>query len=350
MPELPTPTAAVALPPEGALVGLRDGPTWLNAVGEWLRHVDPALPAAGSGTLIGAAEAPALWLAQADRAAVAWPAADLAWRFGADGCGVFVPATATELAAAPCSAADEAAATLQVGLLALARPPLAAGLRIDMLAVQGSGADAVVTATVALPGWRARWQVRGHANGRLLALAWPSASAELTRRGADWQLSRSGVVQFGIRFGAAARQVGGAVLQVPYDGGGDPHVALAGAAQKAGLLPLGPTVIVLDWQPPRLRLMAAQRAVLAPPRDLGAGAAVRTVVPAAPALARPVVLSHQTATVALAQAPAGCIEALLLGDALDDRGRPRPGASVAVIRRCSSADPTSRGPAEPDRP
>jgi len=327
----PTPTA---LPPEGALLGLRDGPAWLAAVGAGLVRDDPALAAAAEGALVGPTEAPVQWTARGDAATVAWPSAGLVWRFDAAGCAVFAFPASGGGPLSPCAAEDQGLATVQLAAIALARPDLAAAMRVETLSVNGTGVDAVVTATVALPAWRSRWQIRGRGDGRVVALGWPTDSVELVRDGAAWQVVRSGVAGPRVRFGRSGPAGAGAVLQAPYDGKGDPQDAIAAVARSAGVQPLGPLSVVVDWQPPKLRILAARRMVLAAPGVLAQGAEVRVQAVGSALANRSLVLSRENAAAALAIAPAGCVEAVLLGDARDDRGVPVPGASLALLRRC----------------
>ncbi len=342
-----TPTSA--LPPEGSLLGLRDGPRWLGAVGTWLRKTDPDMAVAQSGAVVGSAAAPAQWRIQANSAAVLWPAAGLAWHFGAQGCAVFAATAAPAGQGGKCAPTDEGAATVQLAVLALARADVAANLIIETLDVHGTGVDAVVAATLALPAWRARWQLRAHADGRLLAVAWPRAGVELASQSGTWRVSQHGQALFEVRFLKAAPDTPGAVLEVPYDGRGDPDEAIASAARSADLIPLGPVAVVLEWQPPKLRIVSARRAVLAAPRGLAQGAVLQAQ-PAAPLFTQPIVLSRQNAAQALRDAPAGCIEAVLLGDATTDRGEAIAGASLALVRRCHLAAAKPPDPAGPDRP
>ena len=339
-----SPTAEFA---EGDLIGLRDAPIVVHAVGRWIGRHWPALTNQQAQTWYRQAQTAVALQVNADAQHIEFIVAHAGWgvALGATGCQFHVVAAAEATATsalgpvgAACDDETAAVAAVEATVVALGRPDLARSITIESFSMIGVGSSAIAELVIAIPKWRTRTVLRARADGELLGLSAAGANLELTPRPTGWQLHRDATALWQSVVTAPVPTAERTILRVPYTGNGEPSQLLRQAATAHHLTVFGPIAVELALGTDGPRLVAARQQSLAAAQQLQGAAAVVASPVGALLLAQPVAISRQNVAQLLSAVAPGCVEIVLLGAQVPAPQAKGPAqASVAAIRRCQAA-------------
>lgn len=333
---------------EGDLIGLRDAPIVVHAVGSWMGRHWPALTNQQAQTWYRQAQTAVALQVRAHAQHIEFAVDHAGWglALGAAGCQVHGVAagTATDTSAlgpvgAACDDETAAVAAVEATVVALARPDLARSITIESFSMIGVGSSAIAELVIAIPKWRTRTVLRARADGELLGLSAAGANLELTPRASGWQLHRGALALWQCVVTAPVRTAERTLLRVPYTGNGEPSQLLRQAATAHHLTVFGPIAVELALGTDGPRLVAARQQTLAAAQHLQGAVAVVASPVGALLLAQPVAISRQNVAQLLSAVAPGCVEIVLLGAQVPAPQAKGPAqASVAAIRRCQAAN------------